>query len=219
MSDFSIRLYNWSDHEVARDLFVQGILEHVPVTFYRSLRLSPVWIFMVCASVVSFLISGSIAISMLAVTSVLALLYLNIRSIFYTYLEQCLCEDMKDIHKYYLQREGSCFWVAESAGQVVATVAAIPSSHPLGIQCVELKRLSVLRSQRGNGIAKALCRTVIDFAQGRGCESVILETSVVQTDAQRLYENMGFRLIRTYYIPDFIASFIDFKELVYQYDI
>ncbi|MEE6512272.1 hypothetical protein FKM82_019216 [Ascaphus truei] len=105
----------------------------------------------------------------------------------------------RDILSYYGRLH--CFWVRESAGEVVGMVAAVPASHSAGERHIELRRMSVAKSHRGKGIAKVLVRTVIDFARERGCSAVILDTTLAQIDAQRLYEKMGFRYTHTDYAP------------------
>ncbi|MEE6520300.1 hypothetical protein FKM82_018142 [Ascaphus truei] len=219
MSDYHIRLYKDSDYELVRNLFECGILEHTRVAFYHSLTVPHIWLFMLVVFLFPLLTTGSIPLSILAGTLAIVGLWLGTTDIYHTYVQHSLSDDMQDIHKYYLQRDGYCYWVAESAGEVVGMVAAVPTSHSAGERHIELKRMSVAKSHRGKGIAKVLCRTVIDFAREKGCSAVILETSFAQIDAQRLYEKMGFRYIRTCYAPKFTAKLIDFRLVFYQYDI
>ncbi|CAI9593749.1 unnamed protein product [Staurois parvus] len=134
------------------------------------------------------------------------------------YIQFSLLDDMLDIRKYYLERDGYGFWVAESGGELVGTVAALPSSEPGGEKHLELKRLSVSKNHRGKGIAKALCRTVIDFAQQRGCQAVVLTTTFAQISACKLYERIGLRLMNTL-APELKFKFFGFKILAYQYDL
>ncbi|XP_020332905.2 probable N-acetyltransferase camello [Oncorhynchus kisutch] len=111
----------------------------------------------------------------------------------------------------------TCFWVAESDGWVVATVACLPAEREPG--CMELKRLSVRRTHRRMGIAKALSRTVADFSRERGFPAVVLYTSVVQTDAQRLYENVGYTQVREFVIPEPIAKITNFTLIEFKLDL
>ncbi|KAM4807596.1 putative N-acetyltransferase CML1 [Rhinophrynus dorsalis] len=219
MSDYCIRLYKDSDYAACRDIFARGITEHINVAFNHALELPHVWLSMLSVFLLLLLTTGSIIISSLAVILALVCLWLGTRKIYTSYVQYCLADDMVDIKKYYLQRDGYCYWVAESAGEVVGMVAAVPSHHPGADTHVELKRMSLAKSHRGKGIAKALCRTLIDFARERGCEAVILETSLAQTDAQKLYERMGFRGTHTYCAPGLTAKFLDFRILCYRYEI
>ncbi|KAM4706735.1 N-acetyltransferase 8-like [Discoglossus pictus] len=219
MSDYRIRLYKNSDYDVARDLFVQGLLEHARGAFYHALSLPHMWLIMLFVFLLSLLTTGSVALSILVEALALVILWFCTRDLYYAYIKHCLSDDMLDIHKYYIQRDGYCFWVAESAGAAVGTVAALPSPHPNGEKHVELKRLSVAESHRGKGIGKALCRTLIDFARERGCEAVVLDTTLAQVDAQRLYEKIGFKFTNTFYIQRPAGRLTDFRFLTYQYDI
>ncbi|XP_063781499.1 probable N-acetyltransferase CML1 isoform X2 [Pseudophryne corroboree] len=215
----SIRLYKDSDYEVVREIFTCGIKEHSGTAFHHALSLPHIWVLQLLTFLVLLQTTGSLTVAVVAVIATVALLWLLCRYIYSSYVQQSLQDDMLDIRKYYLQRDGYCFWVAESAGEVVGTVAAVPPHHPGGDRQVELKRLSVPRRHRGKGIAKALCQTVIDFAKQRDCEAVILETSLSQYDACRLYEKMGFRESRNSCPPHPVTKLIDFRILFYQYDI
>ncbi|KAG6936312.1 N-acetyltransferase 8B [Chelydra serpentina] len=98
------------------------------------------------------------------------------------YVEWCLREDLGDIQKTYMEREDSHFWVAESEGDVVASVSAKPRSR-----CIDGEHT------RNGGIARALCRTVLCFAQQHGYQAGILDVSVGNLEGQRLYQSLGFR--------------------------
>lgn len=111
----------------------------------------------------------------------------------------------------------ACFWVAENEGRVVGMVACRPRD---GVpDCLELKRLSVLRSHRGRGVAKKLCQAVADFTRERGYAAVILHTSVVQTDAQKLYVAMGFRKLREFPEGNLVARLTNFSLIEYRLDL
>ncbi|XP_063315840.1 probable N-acetyltransferase CML1 [Pelobates fuscus] len=219
MSHYNIRLYKDSDYELARELFTRGMIEHYPMAFRLALRHPRSWLSLLVIFLGSFLISGSVFLSILVLTIALIVLLICSRYVYSSYVDHCLSHDMLDIRKYYLQRDGRCFWVAESGGIVVGTVAAVPSSNPPGEKHTELKRLTVARSHRGKGIAKALCRTVIDFARQRSCEAVVLETSLPQIDAWKLYEKMGFWQTHAICLPSFTERLAYVMELFYRYDI
>ncbi|CAI9613230.1 unnamed protein product [Staurois parvus] len=165
MADYHIRLYKDSDYETVRDIFALGFSEHYPVSFCHALSLPRVRILILVVFLLALMTTGSSVVSFIAAIAVIfALLLLN-REIYFSYIRKCLADDMLDIRKTYLQRDGCCFWVAESGKEIVGTVAAAPFPHPGGQNQVELKRLSVPKKHRGKGIGKALVSTVIDFAQ------------------------------------------------------
>ena len=130
------------------------------------------------------------------------------------YRQTALSLELKKIRQSCLERPNSCFWVAEGQGRVVGTVACLPAEQNEG--CLELKRMSVKHSHRGQGIAKALCRTVSDFARERGYPAVVLYTSIVQTDAQKLYEHVGYKKVREFVIPELMAKITNFTLIEYR---
>ncbi|MEE6512155.1 hypothetical protein FKM82_019076 [Ascaphus truei] len=201
MSDYCIWLYKDSDYNTVRDLFAKGTIEHTLVFLFLLLTI------------------GSVPLFILAETLAIVGLWLGTRDIYHSYIQHALSDDMLDIHKYYPQRDGYCFWVAESAGEVVGTVAALPPPDPGGEHHMEFRRMSVSRSHRGKGIAKVLCRTVIDFARECGCEAVILETRWSYLAAQSLYESVGFKYQRSSFVKHSLAKGFDFMFLLYKYDI
>ncbi|XP_075118074.1 N-acetyltransferase 8-like [Leptodactylus fuscus] len=220
MSDYFIRLYQDSDYRVARDLFARGIKEHTNKSFYHVTRRPYFWLPALATLTLPALNLVSVPLSALAVTTAVVAVWFCCRYMFTSYVDHALVDDMLDIRKYYLQRDGYCFWVAESTGgEVMGTVAALPSTQPGGEKHLELRRLSVAPKHRGKGIAKVLCRTVIDFARRRGCEAVVLSTTLSQIEAWTMYEKLGFRRTHIYYPLGFLGKFLDFQILVYKYDI
>ncbi|XP_077334463.1 N-acetyltransferase 8-like isoform X2 [Lithobates pipiens] len=219
MSPFIIRTYRDSDYDVARNLFANGIVENSSEAFRHTLQLPHIWLLLSALFLLPALHLVSIGNSILAVALALAGLWFGSRYLYTEYVRFSLSDDMLNIRKYYLERDGHGFWVAESGGELVGTVAALPSSQPAGEKHIELKRLSVSKNHRGKGIAKALCRTVIDFARQRGCEAVVLTTTLSQISAWKMYEKMGFRQTNAFIPPNFKFKFLDFKVLAYQYDL
>ncbi|KAG8453352.1 hypothetical protein GDO86_000113 [Hymenochirus boettgeri] len=216
MSEFFVRLYKDSDHAAVRDLFAGGLQERSSVAVRSTFSLPRIWILIFGSFFILSILIGSVIISTLAVILELIGLWLLIRNI---YTSSALQDDMSDVKEHYLERDGHCFWVAESSGKVVGMVAAAPSSNHRGDRLVELKRLFIAKSHRRSGIGKVLCKTVIDFARKRGCESVILETSWIRREAHRLYEKMGFQLKGTFLAPHFVAKYFNFRKFSYQYRI
>ncbi|XP_071982554.1 putative N-acetyltransferase 8B [Engystomops pustulosus] len=220
MSDYSIRLYVDSDYEVTRNLFRNGIIEHHNKAFHHALQRPHIWLPALVVLTLPALNLVSVTTSILVVLTAVAAIWFYCRYMYTSYVDYALSDDMLDISKYYLQRDGFCFWVAETrGGEVVGTIAALPSSDPGGEKHLELKRLSVATKHRGKGIAKVLCRTLIDFARRRGCEAVVLSTSLAQINATKMYEKLGFRQTHSFYPPGLLGQFLDFKIIAYRYDI
>lgn len=209
MANFQIRKYRAEDDDKVKTLFTMGMSEHVPSAFTHLLKQPLNQMVLMCTFCALMGSSKSFLLPILAVTFLLAGARQFVIHMYNRYIDSVLKQDLGNIAESYLERKDRCFWVAESDGVVVGTVACLPSEDAAG--CLELKRMSVRRSHRGMGIAKALCRTVIEFARERGYAAVVLYTSVVQTDAQKLYEHMGFNKIREFYPPQIFAKITNFS--------
>uniref|UniRef100_A0A8C2T2A1 N-acetyltransferase domain-containing protein n=1 Tax=Coturnix japonica TaxID=93934 RepID=A0A8C2T2A1_COTJA len=109
------------------------------------------------------------------------------------------------------------FWVAEADGRVVGTVGVMPAGEG-GL--LVLKRMAVRKDYRGRGVAKALCRAVLDFARRRpGCAAVVLNTIMLQHDARALYERLGFRRQRRFVLPTVYGRVANCTVTTYRYEL
>lgn len=217
MTTILYRKYRDDDAEAVREIFTMGTSEHVPSSFVHVLKQPVTQMVLMCVFCALMASSKSILLPILAVTLILAGIRQFVFYMFNKYIDRSLKDDLSSISGTYLQQKDSCFWVAEIDGRVVGSVACLPAKNAPG--CLELKRLSVRRSHRGLGIAKALCRTVAEFTRDRGYAAVILNTTVVQTDAQKLYEHMGFEKIRQFVAPALVAKIVNFTVLEYRLDL
>ncbi|XP_031239897.1 N-acetyltransferase family 8 member 2 [Mastomys coucha] len=199
MASYHIRQYEEKDHKRVVELFSQGMKELIPAAVRQMLALPHSLLLLPGVPVTIVLVSGSWLLA--TVYSLLFLLCLCL--IFWiscrNFVARSLQADLADITKAYLNAHGS-FWVAESGGQVVGMVGAQPvKDPPLGKKQMQLFRLSVSSQHRGQGIAKALVRTVLQFARDQGCSEVVLETGSVQHSALALYQAMGFQKTGQYF--------------------
>ncbi|KAJ8407643.1 hypothetical protein AAFF_G00275000 [Aldrovandia affinis] len=217
MAGFQIRKYRDEDEEVVKEIFTLGMIEHVPTSFMYTLKQPLIQMALMCIFCALLTSSKSFLLPVLAITLLLAGIRQLVSYLFNNYIETSLKEDMRSITESYMGKRDACFWVAESDGRVVATVACLPCEMQQG--CLELKRMSVRRTHRGLGIGKALCRTVSDFTRERGFPAVVLYTSVVQTDAQKLYEHMGYAKIREFLIPNWEGKIINFTIIEYRLEV
>ncbi|XP_056403901.1 N-acetyltransferase 8-like isoform X2 [Hyla sarda] len=192
MFAYNIRLYQESDRHTVRQMFASGCYEYIPATLYCALRQPQCWLLLMAGLFLPLVTTGSFAFSILGGIGALLVLWIPGGVFFIFHAVRGLVRDLKDIKKYYLEREGYCFWVVELGEEVVGAVAAIPYIT-LHEKNVELKRMLVAGHHRGKGISKLLCRTVIDYARKSGCNAVVLSTTSVQFTAMRLYETMGFK--------------------------
>ncbi|KAM6917614.1 putative N-acetyltransferase camello isoform 1-T2 [Lycodopsis pacificus] len=217
MASVEVRRYRDDDAEAVKEIFTMGISEHIPSSFMHILKQPPTQMVLMCVFCALMTSSKSFLFPILAVTLLLAGARQFVVYIFNKYIDTSLKQDLKDISETYMQKKDSCFWVAEVDGRVVGMVACLPNDNVPA--CLELKRMSVRRSHRGMGVAKALCRTVADFTRDRGYAAVVLYTSVVQTDAQKLYEHMGYEKRREFVLPELAAKITNFTLFEYRLDL
>ncbi|CAN2388342.1 N-acetyltransferase [Pristimantis euphronides] len=217
MVEYKIRSYEGPDYEVVRDLFSHGMSEYVPGVCIHVVTQPWVLFVMSCLFLILLCSSKSVILPVLAITLLLALGRHVVGYCWSLYIEHCLNEDLNDIQKTYMDDQGSHFWVAESEDTVIGTVAAKPSNE--NQEELLLKRMSVRKDFRGFGIAKALSREVIGFARQRGYQSVILNTLMVQSEAQKMYESVGFRKYKELMLPTVYGHLVNFTITKYRYDI
>ncbi|XP_070428484.1 putative N-acetyltransferase 8B [Equus przewalskii] len=194
MAPYHIRKYQESDRKRVLGLFSQGMAEHVPATFRHTLKLRQNLVLLLGGPLAVFLVSGSWLLALMASLTFLTTLWFLAKYSWTQHTVKALQTDLSDITKYYFSERGSCFWVVESEGQVVGTVGAVPVEEPtLQKKQVELLRLRVALEHRGQGIAKALVRTVLQFARDQGYSEVVLNTTIMQSPALAIYHSMGFQ--------------------------
>ena len=63
----------------------------------------------------------------------------------------------------------------------------------------EMKRMFVYPEMQGAGIGRALAHGILDEARRLGYASMVLDTSIRQSEAQTLYRKLGFRPTEPYY--------------------
>ncbi|XP_036406606.1 probable N-acetyltransferase CML1 [Megalops cyprinoides] len=217
MTDFQIRMYRDEDQEAAMETFTVAMSEHVPAAFLHMLRQPLTQGALACVFLTVLAVTGSLLPPVLTLALALAACRWFVGHLFSRYIDVCRRGDLGCIREVYMERADACFWVAESRGRVVGTVACLPSRQRPG--SLELKRMSVQRNHRGRGVARELCRTVVEFARGRGYREVLLYTSVVQADARRLYERAGYRRAGEAVVPEIPAKLMNFTLIEYRYQL
>ncbi|EPQ10122.1 Putative N-acetyltransferase 8 [Myotis brandtii] len=200
MAPYHIRKYQESDHPWVLGLLSQGMAEHVPRTFFHLLKLPRTLVLWLGGALALFLVSGSWLLVLVASLTLLIALRFLAQYPWSQFVANSLHTDMSDISKSYLSEPGSCFWVAECEGQVVAMVAALPAEEPTARkEQLQMLHLSVALEHRRRGLAKALVRTVLQFAAHQGYREVVLTTSMMQHAALALYQHLGFQTTRQYF--------------------
>lgn len=216
MAPYRIRKYQESDRQCVLDLFSQATVEHTPTAFRHILKLPRTFVFLLGVPLALFLVSGSWFLALVSGLTLLAALRFLAKYPWTEFVAHALHTDMSDITKTYLSGPGSCFWVAESEGQVVGTVGALPVEKPTLQKQLEMFHLGVSLEHRGQGIAKALVRTLLQFARDQGYSEVVLSTSMLQYSAIALYQSMGFQKTGQYSFKIWALIAVAMLEFTYQ---
>ena len=94
--------------------------------------------------------------------------------------------------KYIINKGGKIFF-AESAGNIIGTVALMPTKNKL---VFELTKMAVKPEYRNKGIGKKLLKKCIDYSKSNNHSSIILYSNKKLNNAIHLYRNFGFKEIR-----------------------
>jgi ribosomal protein S18 acetylase RimI-like enzyme len=101
-------------------------------------------------------------------------------------IDQSLNPDLEDIQRSFITA-GYTFYVAECDGHVVGTVGLLfETGHS------KIVRMSVAKSHRRRGIAKALLERCIESTASRGLSKVVAFTEPQWSDAVGFYIASGF---------------------------
>ena len=106
-----------------------------------------------------------------------------------TNCQGCSDQDVVEVEKYYHQTGGE-FWVVESNGQIVGTGGYYPITR--GDDAVEIRKMYLLPSARGQGLGRFLLRRLEQAAAQKGFTEVWVETATVLKEAVQLYERYGY---------------------------
>jgi ribosomal protein S18 acetylase RimI-like enzyme len=107
---------------------------------------------------------------------------------------QNFSEEISNLRKIYAPPHG-CLFLARANGKTVGCVAV---RNQAGATC-EMKRLYVKPPHRGAGLGRRLVEIAIWKAQQLGYTKMLLDTLPSMTEAQSLYESIGFREVEFYY--------------------
>jgi putative acetyltransferase len=99
--------------------------------------------------------------------------------------------DLDDLEASYVRRGGRFDVLVSAGGQVLGSVGLYPDPHEPGT--VELRKMYLHRSVRGQGWGKRLLEHALDEARRMGFRRMRLETASVLKEAIALYVRYGFR--------------------------
>lgn len=98
--------------------------------------------------------------------------------------------DVLEVEACYLQPGGE-FWVIERQNQLVGTGGYYPVKR--GQKAVEIRKMYLLPSVRGQGLGKFLLQQLETAIAKRGFEQIWIESASVLTQAIQLYEHSGYQ--------------------------
>ncbi len=118
---------------------------------------------------------------------------LNIEWLEYFFqVEEYDFEVLSNSKKYIINKGGKIFF-AESEGNIIGTVALMPTKNKL---VFELTKMAVKPEYRNKGIGKKLLKKCIDYSKSNSYSSIILYSNKKLSNAIHLYRNFGFKEIR-----------------------
>jgi ribosomal protein S18 acetylase RimI-like enzyme len=97
-------------------------------------------------------------------------------------------EDLKDIETEYINNSGD-FLVAEYEGIIIGMGAIRRKDE----NCGEIKRMRVDPKYWRNGIGQMLLTRLEEIAIEKGYTRIVLDTSILQLSAQKLYEKNNYK--------------------------
>ncbi|XP_021336617.1 probable N-acetyltransferase family 8 member 5 [Danio rerio] len=212
MSSYQIREYRDADYADMRLIYSTGFREHAGTVYLQALQWAQALLCGVFLLLQVFFVSFLTCI--VSIGGVLLVIRILVQYFFKQGIQLGLSEDLLDIRSSYMQTGcKSCFWVAEEKGSIVGTVGILPCVEEPGAW--ELKRISVKWEFRGRGVAKALCKAALEFVARHNVRRVVLFTSMVQTDAHKLYNTIGFQKEEEFVWPSLPGRLIEF--IVFKY--
>ena len=97
--------------------------------------------------------------------------------------------DLKDIEATYFARGGRFDVMMDGRDRIIGTVGLFRIDDPT----VELRKMYLVSSQRGQGLGRRLLDHAIAEARKLGCKRIVLETATQLTTAIDMYKRRGFR--------------------------
>ena len=98
-------------------------------------------------------------------------------------------EILSNSKKYIINKGGKIFF-AELAGNIIGTVALMPTNNKL---VLELTKMAVKPEYRNKGIGKKLLKKCIDYSKSNNNSSIILYSNKKLNNAIHLYRTFGFK--------------------------
>ena len=99
--------------------------------------------------------------------------------------------DLNDIRSSYFEKRGAFYVLTDQKGGLAGTAGFFG----LSAEVCKVRKMYVARSHRGLGLGRILLDRVLQEADSRHYQRVLLETSGVMTEAVSLYRSRGFQRV------------------------
>lgn len=94
------------------------------------------------------------------------------------------------------------------------SAAGCVALRKIDITSCEMKRMFVYERFHGQGVGRALAKSIVEEACTLGYKRILLDTSIRQDEAKNLYQQLGFRVVEPYYeLPEAMRNWLVFMEL------
>ena len=190
-----IRSFERKDQSACQNIFKDGYQEFIEsiTVIYLSLLVRYIVMAAIFAILAAVIWSAWIfAVFVVMACMVLAFIGIYLQLTGWLYINHTLNSgDLKDIEESYMSIQQSHLWVAELNGRVVGMVGLVHEENfEQGVY--ELKRMYVVPSCRGMGIAKNLINELISHTKTNRIKLVFLKTTSTLVPAIQLYMKNGF---------------------------
>ena len=190
-----IRSFERKDQSACQNIFKDGYQEFIKsiTVIYLSFLVRYIVMAAMFAILAAVIWSAWIFVVVVVMACmVLAFIYIHLQLTGWFYINHTLKSgDLKDIEESYMSIQQSHLWVAELNGRVVGMVGLVHEENfEQGVY--ELKRMYVVPSCRGMGIAKNLINELISHAKTNRIKLVFLKTTSTLVPAIQLYMKNGF---------------------------
>ena len=189
MEIVKIEKYIPEDHQEVNRIYDEGIKEHVKRAIPIGLKSPRIQTLLGLAFGFGYYHSWACAV--LYLVCALLMQSFCVFACFYGYV-WFLAPDMKDTKLKFWTTPPNVFLVAKMNGKVVGC----GSYQQIGPDTVEMNRIAVDSNHRGQRIGRKLVEALNNTAKNEGYNCMYLQTSNAQIDAQKMYEKMGFSLLR-----------------------
>ncbi|WP_419901317.1 GNAT family N-acetyltransferase [Kiloniella sp.] len=96
--------------------------------------------------------------------------------------------------------EATVFFAQNANGEVLGFTQIYPTFSSVSLRRdLVLNDLFVLETARGQGVARKLLQAARDHALEVGSKGILLETDIINTKAQALYESFGFERVTDHF--------------------